>query len=130
MSPSIPPRRPRAPFEASFAPEPVTNTPRSNEAFLFEVAWEVCNLVGGIYQVLRSKAPLMTERWGPRYCVVGPYVASKAGLEFEEAEATGYFSRVIERVQAAGVRVHYGHWLIQGKPRALLLEHWDLNSSL
>ncbi|MFT3922783.1 MAG: hypothetical protein QM778_09630 [Myxococcales bacterium] len=128
--PSIPSRRPRAPFEASFAPEPVSNTPRSNQAFLFEIAWEVCNLVGGIYQVLRSKAPLMGERWGNRYCVVGPYIASKAGLEFEESEATGYFARLVERVQAAGVRVHHGHWLIQGKPRALLLELWDLNSSL
>ena len=34
-----------------------------SDAWLFEVSWEACNQVGGIYQVLRSKAPVMTERW-------------------------------------------------------------------
>jgi hypothetical protein len=29
---------------------------------LFEISWEVCNQIGGIYQVLRSKAPIMVER--------------------------------------------------------------------
>ncbi len=52
-------------------------------AVLFEFAWEVCNQVGGIYQVIRSKAPSMIERWGDRYCLVGPYDAGKAQLEFE-----------------------------------------------
>ena len=32
-------------------------------ALLFETAWEVCNQVGGIYQVLRSKAATIVERW-------------------------------------------------------------------
>ena len=27
--------------------------------FLFEIAWEVCNQVGGIYTVVRSKIPEM-----------------------------------------------------------------------
>jgi len=30
---------------------------------LAEIGWEVCNPVGGIYQVLRSKAPTMVNRW-------------------------------------------------------------------
>jgi hypothetical protein len=33
---------------------------------LFEIAWEVCNQVGGIYQVLRSKAATIEERWKDR----------------------------------------------------------------
>jgi hypothetical protein len=43
-------------------------------AALFEVAWEVCNQLGGIYQVLRSKAPRLVDRWRNRYWLVGLYV--------------------------------------------------------
>jgi glycogen(starch) synthase len=97
---------------------------------LFEIAWEVANKVGGIYQVLRSKAPLMVGRWGKRYCLVGPYVPQKAALEFEPVPAEGFLARVIARAEASGVRVHHGDWLIQGKPRVLLLEHGALTPSL
>ncbi|MCC7409628.1 MAG: hypothetical protein IT442_16305, partial [Phycisphaeraceae bacterium] len=45
---------------------------RRGEPLLVEVSWEVCNQLGGIYQVLRSKAPSMVNRWGNRYCMVGP----------------------------------------------------------
>lgn len=128
--PSIPSRRLRTPFAPSYAPEPVSHSSRIRRAFLFEVAWEVCNQVGGIYQVLRSKAPLMSERWESRYCVVGPYVAAKAGLEFEAETPPAFFARVLARLESYGVRAHYGHWLIQGKPRAILLEHGNLHGSL
>ena len=49
---------------------------------LFEVAWEVCNQVGGIYTVIRSKVPQMTLQWGSDYCAVGPYTPNNT--EFEE----------------------------------------------
>lgn len=92
-------------------------------ALLLEVAWEVCNQVGGIYQVIRSKAPLMVGRWGERYACVGPYEPSKAALEFEPASPPGWMSRVMELLTAQGLRVHHGRWLISGRPRVLLLEH-------
>ena len=41
---------------------------------IVEVAWEVCNQVGGIYTVIRSKAPCMVENATGPYCMVGPYV--------------------------------------------------------
>src|SRR4051812_31373373 len=64
-------------------------------AMLFEIAWEVCNQVGGIYQVLRSKAPTIVERWKDRYCLIGPYVEAKAALEFEPTRASGTLAPVI-----------------------------------
>ena len=30
---------------------------------LFEIAWEVCNQVGGIYTVIRSKVPSVIDKW-------------------------------------------------------------------
>jgi hypothetical protein len=47
---------------------------------LFEIAWEVCNQVGGIYQVLRSKAELMVERWREDYCLSAPTSSQGAAL--------------------------------------------------
>src|SRR6476661_9635775 len=47
---------------------------------LFEVAWEVCWQLGGIYTVLRTKAPAMIERWGERYCMIGPYNPNTAPI--------------------------------------------------
>ncbi|MDX2114806.1 MAG: glycogen/starch synthase [Planctomycetota bacterium] len=88
-----------------------------------EISTEVCNQVGGIYQVIRSKAPSMVQRWGDRYCVIGPYVPAQAELEFDAAPPSGKFKALVDRLLADGLRVHHGHWLISGRPRALLLEH-------
>jgi glycogen(starch) synthase len=92
-------------------------------AVLLEFAWEVCNQVGGIYQVLRSKAPRMINRWRNRYWVVGPYVESKAALDFELRRPTGWIAGVIEALAREGLVVHHGRWLIPGRPRALLIDH-------
>jgi glycogen(starch) synthase len=93
------------------------------DTVLFEVAWEVCNQLGGIYQVLRSKAPLMVERWDAHYCLIGPYNADRAQLEFEETRPVGWMARVIKALGDEGLVVHHGRWLIQGRPRVLLIEH-------
>jgi glycogen synthase len=92
-------------------------------AVLFEIAWEVCNQVGGIYQVLRSKAAIIGERWKDRYCLIGPYIESKAAVEFEPARAAGWIGRAIKALGDEGVKVHYGRWLIPGNPRVLLVEY-------
>lgn len=122
MPHDAPSRRPPTPFEAAqeIPPEAIPSTP--GDAFLFEIAWEVCNQVGGIYQVIRSKAPLMCERWRDNYCVIGPYVEGKAQLEFEPTPAPDWISRVLDTLHAEGLHVRFGRWLIPGKPFAMLLD--------
>ncbi|HEX5659576.1 MAG TPA: glycogen/starch synthase, partial [Polyangiales bacterium] len=121
MPHDTPSRRPPQPFEsAQDSTLELTNQP--SDAFLFEVAWEVCNQVGGIYQVLRSKAPLMTERWRDQYCLIGPYIEGKAQLEFEPAPAPGWLGRVVDTLQGEGINVRYGRWLIPAKPRVMLVD--------
>jgi glycogen(starch) synthase len=124
-----PSRRP-PPVQAARSSEPARHEEAPSDAFLFETAWEVCNQVGGIYQVVRSKVPLMVERWRDRYCLIGPYIAGKAQLEMEETAATGWLASAIQAVERAGLPVHYGHWLIEGRPRVLLLEHDKLSAAL
>ncbi len=45
---------------------------KNEETLLVEIAWEVCNQVGGIYTVIRSKVPCIKESWGENYCLIGP----------------------------------------------------------
>lgn len=59
--------------ESSAAEMPSQSIHATDNGLLLEVAWEVCNPIGGIFQVIRSKAPAMVEKWGDRYCLVGPY---------------------------------------------------------
>ncbi|KAJ3064173.1 glycogen synthase isoform 1, partial [Quaeritorhiza haematococci] len=50
---------------------------------LFEIAWEVANKVGGIYTVIKSKAPVTVNEYGSRYCLIGPLSYKTAPMEVE-----------------------------------------------
>ncbi len=93
----------------------------STKPLLFEVAWEVCQQVGGIYTVIRSKVPSVVNHWGHRYCLVGPYNPQVSPTEFEEAQPTGFFKDVLKAMHDLGIETRYGHWLITGRPRVVLL---------
>ena len=90
---------------------------------LFEVGWEVCWQLGGIYTVLRSKAPAMQARWGDRYTLVGPYNPKTAAMEFEATEPEPFLKLVIGRLRSRGVIAYHGRWMVTGRPRVILLDH-------
>lgn len=89
----------------------------------FEVGWEVCWQLGGIYTVLRTKARAMQERWGDRYTLVGPYNPATAAGEFEELPTEGLIREVLDALRSQGVPCHYGRWLVPGRPRVILLDY-------
>ena len=92
--------------------------------FLVEVAWETCNQVGGIYTVIRTKVPSMVEKWGEDYLLLGPYFPQTAAAEFEALPVTEDtpVERAILAMRAKGLQVHYGNWLITGKPKIVLFD--------
>ncbi|HEX2970994.1 MAG TPA: glycosyltransferase [Tepidisphaeraceae bacterium] len=90
---------------------------------LFEVGWEVCWQLGGIYTVLRTKAAAMKEKWGDRYFLIGPYNPNTAAVEFEERPTEGFIRQTLDRLRESGMPCHYGDWLIPGRPRVILLDH-------
>lgn len=93
-----------------------------------EVAWEVCWQLGGIYTVIRSKAPVATKKLGQRYCLVGPYNRDTAAVEFEPQKPTGPFGRACQLLEKRGIVAHYGRWLVTGHPQVVLLDFqacWD-----
>ena len=97
------------------------------DALLVEVAWEVCNQVGGIYTVIRSKVPATMPAWGERYCLLGPYFPNQAQGEFEPLEelalhtAADPYAAAVRAMRAQGYDVHLGTWLVTGRPRTVLI---------
>ncbi len=91
-------------------------------ACVFEISWEVCNQLGGIYTVLRSKAPAMKSRWRDNHVLIGPYIEGANVPEFEEdSEAEGEIVSVISKLRELGVEVVTGRWLVTGRPRVVLI---------
>ncbi len=89
---------------------------------VIEVAWEVCNQVGGIYTVIRSKAPAMAENANGPFCMIGPYLGKNIQAELEPLnDAEDVFGQAAANLRKRGYDVHYAEWLITGKPRVVLL---------
>lgn len=91
---------------------------------LFEVSWEACNQVGGIYTVLRSKTPSMIDKFGyDNYYLIGPYIKEQAISEFNPInELPAEISESITEMKENGYDVYYGTWLISGRPNILLFD--------
>jgi len=104
--------------------EKATKVSKAKKKFLIEAAWETCNQVGGIYTVIRTKVPAMVEKWGEDYALIGPYFPQTAAAEFEAIPLTDEtpLERAVAHLQAQGLAVHYGHWLITGKPKIVLFD--------
>lgn len=92
-------------------------------SFLVEVAWEVCSQIGGIYTVIKTKAPNMVERWKDDYLLVGPYHQQTSALEFEETNPPEYIAKIVDDLSHVGITAHYGRWLTDGRPAVLLLDY-------
>lgn len=90
---------------------------------LFEVATEVANRVGGIYSVIKSKAPVTAREYRGRYCLLGPLNRKSAETEVEELEPSNpHIKAALQTMSDRGIRYLYGRWLIEGAPHVLLFD--------
>lgn len=94
--------------------------------YLFEVSWEVCNKVGGINTVIKSKIPQTNSIYGHEWCLIGPYFHDKVKGEFEEHPIPEKYHRIVDELNDAGIVVHYGKWLTEGSPNVILLDFQPL----
>lgn len=101
---------------------------------LFEIATEVANRVGGIYSVLKSKAPITSAQYKQNYTLIGPLNKATYQSEIDQIDWNddSAFSEELKPIQAVlrsmrdkGVYFVYGTWLIEGSPRVIL---FDLSS--
>jgi len=99
---------------------------------LFEIAWEVCNQVGGIYTVIRSKVPSMIKKYGvDNYFLIGPYFEDQALAHFDPA--TDYstpIGKAVLEMQSRGFDVHYGKWIVSGRPNVVLFNPYSVYDKL
>jgi len=113
-------------YPPSESANPVGPAPGGNGSpprpLIFEISWEVCAQTGGIYTVLRSKAPATIRRWGDQYWLIGPYRESAAAIEFELEPPDDVITQAVEALRERGIIVHCGRWLVTGRPRVMLIE--------
>jgi phosphorylase/glycogen(starch) synthase len=86
--------------------------------FLFEVSWEICNKVGGIYTVIVSKLPEATKVYGENYFLLGPDL--KTNPDFEETEEECW-DRIREGIAIEEIPCRFGRWKVPGEPKAILV---------
>ena len=93
-----------------------------NNQLLIEASWEICNQLGGIYTVIRSKLPATIEKFGSNYCLLGPLVNDGVDAEFEAiAERDSPIGQAVAELENKGYEVRYGTWLVSGRPKTVLL---------
>ncbi|MBO4467254.1 MAG: alpha-glucan family phosphorylase [Bacteroidales bacterium] len=90
--------------------------------YLFEVSWEVCNKVGGIYTVIATKALHMQAELGKHHILIGPDVWMHRAENPDFLEDPTLFSSWKQAAAAEGLRLRIGRWNIPGKPIAILVD--------
>jgi len=86
--------------------------------YLFEVSWEVCNKVGGIYTVITSKAREAVRAYGENYYLLGPDL--KSNLEFDETDEDCW-TEMREGTAIRDIPCRFGRWRIPGNPKVILV---------
>lgn len=92
--------------------------PDFKSSVLFEVSWEVCNKVGGINTVLRSKVPQALDTFGDNYYLVGPLLSRESEFEETDEEEWHQISRCLGE---KGMTCRFGRWTIPGRPKVILI---------
>jgi len=96
--------------------------------FVFELSWEVCNMVGGIHTVIQSKAQEMRDQFDDNYVCVGPHIPHQIGSTpvFREEIWNSSIYKMILDFSAQQVTCRMGRWNIPGEPKVLLIGFNDL----
>jgi glycogen phosphorylase/synthase len=98
------------------------NNELGSSGYLFEVSWEVCNKVGGIYTVLSSKYMSMVDGYDERYIFIGPDVWKETVENPDFIEDKTLFRTWHDSAEMEGLRIRIGRWNIPGKPIAVLID--------
>jgi len=91
--------------------------------YLFEVSWEVCNKVGGIYTVVATKALHLKSQLGRHHILIGPDVWMHRASNPDFIEDPLLFRSWKQQAAAEGLRLRVGKWNIPGTPVAVLVDY-------
>lgn len=93
-----------------------------NPDYLFEVSWEVCNKVGGIYTVIATKSLYLKTQLKRRHILIGPDVWMHTATNPDFTEDQMLYRSWKLQAAAEGLRVRIGRWNVPGKPMAILVD--------
>ena len=91
--------------------------------YLFEVSWEVCNKVGGIYTVVATKALYLQSQLGRRHIFIGPDVWMHRAGNPDFLEDPMLYRSWKAQAASEGLVFRVGRWNIPGKPVAILVDY-------
>ena len=96
-------------------------TSENNNCYLFETSWEVCNMVGGIYTVLSTKANTLLNLFKDNYVLIGPdlWEGKSNNLFIDNPEVLKEWSA---KAQSEGLKVRTGQWNVPGNPQVILVD--------
>jgi len=94
--------------------------------YLFEVSWEVCNKVGGIYTVIATKALHLQSQLGRHHILIGPDVWMHRASNPDFLEEPRLFQSWRQQASSEGLRFRVGRWNIPGRPIAILVDYKHL----
>ena len=97
----------------------------SQPQVVFEIAWEVCNMVGGIHTVLATKITNMHAQYGNRYVTIGPEIPRMDGARPVFREEI-WHAGLHEALTGLDLGCRMGRWLIPGEPRCILVNYAHL----
>lgn len=94
--------------------------------YAFQVSWEVCNKVGGIYTVLSTHAKVMGQIYKDNSLIyIGPDLSPTEDNPLF-AEDNTLFSGLAEHLSSKGIPTRFGRWQIPGKPIVALVDFRNL----
>ncbi len=94
--------------------------------YIFETSWEVCNMVGGIYTVLSTRAVTLQQSYSDKLIFIGPDVwLDKQNPLFEEIPDL-YSDWVKFTDTEYELKIRVGRWNIPGRPIAVLVDFMPL----
>jgi glycogen synthase len=89
--------------------------------YVFEVSWEVCNKIGGIYTVLSTGAKALQTQNKDKNIYIGPYFGNDDNPLFKENK-TLFKSWKKQAIEKEGFNIKIGRWEIPGKPIVILVD--------
>lgn len=90
--------------------------------YLFEISWEVCNKVGGIYTVLSTKAETISNIEGMTDIYIGPDLwQNKKNPLFTEDKRL--WKKWRNSIVDERFKVRCGYWEIPGRPKVILVDY-------
>ncbi len=89
--------------------------------YIFESSWEVCNMVGGIYTVLSTRAATLAQEFGDKLIFIGPDVWQNNPNPYFEEDADLMHDWKVSIAETHQLPIRIGRWKIPGKPIAVLV---------